>query len=338
MSDDRDERPWRRRLQRYGPWVVAGVTLAAILWKYPPERIAEEMAQGDFVATLPYAALLIFVGVFWLSTSDWLVINGTMRPPKEVPVAYLHAARARAGMSLLGLLGYGAGVGGVGVWIARVTGSGPGLAGGVALYLMSADLTAVSSVAAAAFWIGRPDVASTLGIVAPILAAVLLLLKLAAPLGLLVPADQLPRVFQPWHRVGQGRALLAVGLRTLNICWICVMVWLAANAFGMPVPLSAMATFFPIILVVGSMPVNVAGFGAVQGAWLLLEPWARSGEQVIAFSVLWHLVVACAIALRGLPFIKAVLREVAEGPRRGDGAGPSTEDDSEPEASLTRPS
>lgn len=311
------ERPWRRRLKRYGPWLIAAVTVAAILLKYPPARIADEMTRGDLPATIPYAALLIFIGIFGLGASDWLVINGAMRRPEERTVGYLHATRARAGMSLLGLIGYGAGVGGIGVWIARVTGSGPALAGGVALYLMSADLTAVSAVAAGAYWIGRPDVAPALGIVAPTIAAALLLLKLIAPLGLVVPADQLPRVFQPWHRIAWSRATVAVILRTANILWVTTMVWLAANAFGMAVPLSAMATYFPIILTVGSMPVNVAGFGAVQGAWLLLEPWADSGEQVIAFSVLWHLVVACAIALRGLPFVRAVVREVAEGaPKR----------------------
>ena len=296
MSGEGD-RPWRRRLQRYGPWAVAAVAIVAILVEYPPERIAAEMTQGDLGATVPYAALLIFGGIFLLSASDWLIINGAMRAPEEASVSYLHTTRARAGMSLLGLLGYGASVGGVGVWIARVTGSGAGLAGGVALYLMATDLIAVSTVAAAAFWIGRPDVAPALGVVAPSIAAVLLLLALVGPFGPLVPRDKLPRVFQPWSRIAPGRAALAVLLRTINICWITTMVWLGANAFGMNVPLGAMATFFPIILVVGSMPVNVAGFGAVQGAWLLLEPWAKSGEQVIAFSVLWHLVVACAIDL-----------------------------------------
>ena len=313
MSAEPTERPWRRRLQRYGPWVVAAVAIAAILVKYPPERIAAEMTQGDLAGTVPYAALLVFGGIFLLSASDWLVINGAMQPPDEARVSYLHATRARAGMSLLGLLGYGASVGGVGVWIARVTASGAALAGGVALYLMATDLIAVSTVAAAAFWIGRPDVAPALGIVAPIIAAVLLLLALVGPFGLLVPREKLPRVFQPWSRIDSGRAALAVILRTVNICWITTMVWLGANAFGMTVPLGAMATFFPIILVVGSMPVNVAGFGPVQGAWLLLEPWANRGEQVIAFSVLWHLVVACAIAFRGLPFVKAVVSEVAHG-------------------------
>jgi len=327
-----EPKPWRRRLQRYGPWLIAAVTIAAILVKYPPGRIAEEMAQGDLSATIPYGALLIFGGIFLLSASDWLIINGSMRPPHESRVGYLTAVRARAGMSLLGLLGYGAGVGGIGVWIARVTGCGPALASGVALYVMATDLIAVSSVAAAAFWLGRPDVAPSLGIVAPAIAGVFLILALTSPLGLLVPPEQLPRVLSPWPRMGTARAALTVALRTANICWITAMAWLGANAFGMEVPLAAMATFFPIILVVGSMPVNVAGFGAVQGAWLLLEPWASSGEQVLAFSVLWQLVLACAVALRGLPFLRTVLAEVARGSPDGSAEEAGASENAPPSA------
>ena len=45
MSGEGD-RPWRRRLQRYGPWAVAAVAIVAILVEYPPERIAAEMTRG----------------------------------------------------------------------------------------------------------------------------------------------------------------------------------------------------------------------------------------------------------------------------------------------------
>jgi hypothetical protein len=298
-------------LQRVAPWVIAGVAVTAILLRYPPSRIGREMIEGDLLAASPFAALMIFVGIFGICGSDWLIINGAAREP-ERRVPYFDAVRARAGMSLLGMLGYGAGVGGLAVWIARVTRVGARLAGGIALYLMSADLVAVCIVASAAYWIGRPDIGRALGIVAPAIAGALLLLKMIGPASLLVPAEQLPRVFLPWSRIARRQALGAVALRTLNIGWITTMVWLGANAFGLAVPFAAMATYFPIILVVGSMPVNVAGFGAVQGAWLMLAPWAKSAEQVIAFSVLWQLVVGVAVALRGLPFLRGVVSDVAQ--------------------------
>ncbi len=85
--------------------------------------------------------------------------------------------------------------------------------------------------------------------------------------------------------------------------------WGATRAFGLEVPLLVMAVHVPIITLVGALPVNVGGFGAVTAVWLLLTPWAP-GEQLLAFQFLWNLMVAAAVVLRGLPFIRGVVREV----------------------------
>lgn len=291
------------------PYVVATVAIGAILWKYPPSQIAKEMEAGDTLAMAPFALILVAIGIFIVSRSDFVILHGAL----EKAPSYLVVVRARAAVSLLGMLGYGAGVGGFGVWIARVSGCGAKLAGGIVLYKMSADLIAVSTIATGAIYLGDPDVGRGLRLAAPIIAGVLMFLMLFGRHGP-TKTEDLPVVFHPWHLISPGRALGAVALRVANILWLTVCVWLGANAFGMTVPLAVMATFFPIVLVVGSMPVNVGGFGAVQGAWLLLAPWAESGEQVIAFSVLWQLVIAIFVSLRGFPFIRAVTREIETQP------------------------
>lgn len=299
--------PARRRwLWRALPYVVSATAAGAILWKYPPARIAAEMQNGDALAMAPFALVLVIGALFLVGSSDHVILSGAGQgavPP------YLRVLRARAAVALLGMLGYGAGVGGFGVWIARATGTSPRLAVGLVLYLMSTDLIAVSLVASAAIFIGDPDVSSGLRVAAPAVAGLLSFLALASPHGP-IPQEKLPVTFHPWRLISTPRALGAVSLRAANILFMTVCVWAGANAFGMPVPLAVMATFFPIVLVVGSMPINVGGFGAVQGAWLLLEPWAESGEQVIAFSVVWQLAVGVLLALRGLPFVRAVTREI----------------------------
>ena len=61
------------------------------------------------------------------------------------------------------------------------------------------------------------------------------------------------------------------------------------------------------------MPLSVAGFGAVQGVWVLAyEKWAP-GEQILAFQFLWALMTAFAALVRGLPFVKGVLGEMQVG-------------------------
>ena len=305
---------WRKWLSRLLPWVAAGIAAVAILAKYPPSRIAAEMNKGDLLAMTPYGAALIAVGVFILSSSDFAMVRGLAASPELAKPSYLKVIRARAGMSLLGLIGYGAGVGGLGVWIARVTGCSVALASGAVLYLMSADLIAVSMVTSLSVWLGGLDVASTLRIGAPVLVVVLLALKLGVLDGL-VDRSAVPTVLKPWALISRGRALSIVGLRTVNIGWLTLCSWGGAQAFGMDVPLWAWMAIFPVVLLVGSMPINVAGFGAVQGAWLLFEPWARSGEQVLAFSLLWQLVCLVGVVVRGVPFVGSVFGEIARGRR-----------------------
>src|SRR5690606_21457660 len=164
-------------------------------------------------------------------------------------------------------------------------------------------------------WVGGAEVADGLRYGAPAVALVLGALKLVQPRRL-VSEDRLPNVFRPWRFVPVRLAFFQLAIRTANIYWIALFLWGGANAFGMPVPLRAMTTYLPIVLVVGSMPVNVAGFGAVQGAWRRLAPWADSGEQVLAFSVLWQLIFGAGLVLRGLPFLRGVVGDIDRGADR----------------------
>jgi hypothetical protein len=308
---ERSHWSWVRKL---APWLIAVVAMAAIAWRYPPSKIALEMQRGDVLATLPYALAIVCVAIFTISASDWSVVVGAIEASEHRRPSFLQLVRGRIGMTLLGMLGYGAGVGGHGVWLARVTGAGAGFTGGMVLYIMSTDLVAVSFVAGLSVWaFDVPQVAPILRTVAPGIAALLLALKLLGPRERLFTRDQLPAVFRPWAMISPRRALTAVGFRTANIYYITFCVWGAAKAFGMQVPMGVWFAYFPVILVVGSMPVNIAGFGAVQAAWLLFEPYADNGEQVIAFSVLWNLVIACFVLLRGLPFVRRVVLEIADG-------------------------
>ena len=93
------------------------------------------------------------------------------------------------------------------------------------------------------------------------------------------------------------------------VLWV-IATTLGAWAFGLQIPLWAMALYGPLILLASALPLNVAGFGVAQGAWLLLLDFAP-GEQLLAFSALWNLALAIAVVLRGLPFLRGVVDEVS---------------------------
>jgi hypothetical protein len=213
--------------------------------------------------------------------------------------------------------------GGFALWIHRVLGCGWRVSGGAVLKITLSDLVAVSIIGSAAVYLGGeglpPETREQLQLIAPIVASV-------AAFGLFVPgpgpgAGKRP-VFAPWRKVTRARRLLSVLSRGGTIGMLILSTWLASRAFGLPVPLTAWASFLPVLLVIGAMPVNIGGMGPVQAAWLLLfDPWA-SGPQILAFQFLWHLCLVVGLFLRGAPFIRSVIADIARG-QPGTGGQPA---------------
>ena len=303
----RQKRPvtWRTWLGRLAPWVVTAVAITVILRKYPLEQIVAEMAKGDTLLMLPLALGLTFSILVLVAYWDYLCINGFLGRPR-----YSDCLRGKAGMSILQTLGYGFAHGGYAVWIARLTGATIGETAGVALYITASDLCALSTVATVTIWFGSAEVPRALELIPPIIAGWLYVSVLLGPFQLF--GGKLPMVFQPWARLSRTRQLANILGRVFNISLSVAGTWVAAETFGLGIPLDVMGTYLPLILFVGSLPINVAGFGPVQGAWLLFEPWA-SGAAILAFEFLWHLMIGGGFVLRGLPFIRRVVTEIAEG-------------------------
>jgi hypothetical protein len=102
----------------------------------------------------------------------------------------------------------------------------------------------------------------------------------------------------------------------LNILATMTMTWAAARSFGIQVPLGAFLAYLPIIFLINALPINVGPFGAVQYAWVyFFAPYAEA-EQIIAFQVVYSSLLTLGWALRGLPFVASVAREIEEGKQR----------------------
>lgn len=294
---------WAKRL---APYCIAAVALAAVFSRYSPRRIAAEVEHGRVLPLVPIAFVLLVSSLLLVALADTVVMRKCTGGPRFLDVLF-----GKAGTSLLGAIGYAAGQGGYGVWIARKTGSSVGLAGGIVLYIISSDLVSVAVVASVAVWIGGAQAPGYVGVVAPVVALVLVGLKVIGPLRLLRRYRR-PVVLEPWRRVNAGWGLVQIAIRVLQIYVLVVGTWIGARVFGLGLPLWVMAVYLPIVLVIGSMPVNVAGFGAVQGAWLLMAPWSTA-ERVLAFSLVWQLAIILAGVARGLPFVKRVVADIAAG-------------------------
>ena len=308
-------RKLRTGLTWVGPYLVAAIVIAFLLERYSWAQIRAEMAKGAVLPLIPIALGAYVISLLFVATADGVVLSGLL-PAAEVP-PFWAVARGKAASVLLHIVHYSLGQGAYATWLARRSGLSVAKAGGLILYIIAGELGSITAYAAVVIVTARPSVP---GAVLPLVLGVAI-----AVVGfvLLVPSTRLDRfaLFETFQRVGRRRGLSQLGIRLFQHATTTSATWLAARAFGLDVPLGVMLSYVPVILVVGSLPVNVAGFGAVQGAWLLLTPWAPA-ERILAFSVVWQAVSALALIARGLPFLRGVLRDIAEGRRAATLAEP----------------
>ncbi len=304
---------WVRRL---GPWVISAAAVIAILLRYPLDRIVAEMGRGNVPAMIP-AAIAGAAALWFTATLGDLVLLRRL----VVTVRFWDLFRGKAGVAVLNALGMAANYGGHALWIQRRFGVRPATAVGMLMMVTVLDLSAVSLLATVAVWVGGDALPvegrERLRLLAPAVAVVALTLVLLPARGGHRP------LFEPWRAIPARNRLASVAARMGNIAILIVATWVAARGFGLPIPFGVMAMYLPILLVVGAMPINIGGFGAVQAAWVaLLAPWA-SGERILAFQFLWHLILFVALFLRGAPFLRRVVADVAAGRRAaGPPAGP----------------
>ncbi len=296
---------WRTWSLRVAPYAVTAAVVAALLHRYPAGEIAQEMGEGHALRMLPLGLALPFAVWVQYAACDRVVLQAAVGP-----LALRDVLRAKAATALLLTLGYVVGGGGYGVWVARTRRVGAARAAGAVLYVMTSDLVAVCAVASAAMWLGGPAGRIPLRAVATWICAIQVLLILVGPYRF--RTMRLPAVFDPWMLVPRGRSLAQILVRATNIAIISALTWGAMRAFGIEVPPGAAAMYLPMITLATALPINVAGLGVAQAAWLLFLPWA-SGPRLLAFQMLWQLFVALGLFLRGIPFLRGVMREIEEG-------------------------
>jgi len=293
------------------------VVLVFLLRRYSLSEIGAEMGRGRPVAMIAPCLVMLIVSLVCVGLGDWLVVRSVARRPPSL----WEQLRARAAISLLMILGYLFSGGGLGVWLARKTGMRVPATLGLLLYLMASEVGALAAIAALALLVGGgelldPELRDLVRWLAPVLAGAVVVSALLAPRILA------GRVREPQF----WRAATAVPARAFAGNLLCRMAHLAnviactawaARGFGLDIPVAAMWTYMPVIIFVSALPINVLGFGAVSVVWLVFESATVSGPAILAFQVLWTVLVLVAIVARGLPFVRAVGAEIAAGAATG---------------------
>jgi hypothetical protein len=289
-------------LGRALPIFVALIAVAAVLRRYSPGEIVAQMRLGHALAVVPWAIALAVGYMVIAAACDTLVLAHFGAP------RYRDVFRGKAAAAVLTSVGYLFGNGGYGVWLARATGAGAAAATGLVIYFLLSDLAAVGWVASIALAVVPHRAPSALVVVAATVAAAQTLAVLVGPS--LPSRGRLEPILRPWRIVRRRVGLAQLGARTVNIALAVTFTFLGAHAFGLAIPASAAATFGPAVLLIGSLPINVAGLGAVQGAWLFFFAAYEPGARILAFQILWQWMCAAAFVLRGLPFLQRAVRQI----------------------------
>lgn len=308
----------RRAVTRLMPWVLTIGTCAFLFSNTSPEAIVREVGHGDVTWLLPLAAWVTIQGLLIAALADRWVILAAAPDPERAP-RYLEVAAAKAGVGLLEVVNYAVGRGGYGVWIARKAGTGAALASGAVLYLVLGDIAAVTTVLTTAVFLGGADVPSSLRLVAPLVAAGIWAVVILAPVWPF-GVDKLPRPLRPLVNLPLAKVAPQIGLRMINIAFGCFMTWFAARTFGLDLPVEVALVYMPVVLVVTSLPINVAGIGPATAAWTVFFGAYAADAQILAFQMLWSLAIVSATVVRGLPFVRRFVRDIADGgaPQRHD--------------------
>jgi hypothetical protein len=315
----------RRVAWRLAPWIVTAAVLAFLLGRYSLVEIGRELARPGALLVLPILLLTTLVSLVALSGADLLVLPRALvaAGPDAAGLGQLDLARARAGTAMLIGLHHGVSAGGFGLWLARRTGSDLRTTLGALGYVSAMDLAGGCLAALLASSIGGPSVLSPASKVAIVAAAGIAGVVVAAGLfgrvilrsGAIGRWLRDPRLLAPWVRVPPGAFLGGVALRTLNVAIWIVGTWAATRAFGLPLSFAVMAANLPLVAVIAALPMSVGGLGAAQLAWVeAFETWTR-GESILAFQFVLHISVTLAFVIRGLPFVRRVLREIEDGRR-----------------------
>jgi hypothetical protein len=289
----------RSLLRKAAPAVIAALVFVAVLRRYPIAEIAAQMRVGSWMPLIPLAAAFALSYLLIATLCDLLVLR------QFGAIGYWTVFKGKAAASLLTIVGYVVGNGGYGIWIARTLGLSASLSGGIILFFVLSDLSAVGVAATLAF----PFTASA---IPRAYSAVALVVALAQPLLIVIlprfAEGTLPAVFEPWRLLPPRAALLQLGGRVVNIAIAVVTLAIGSRRFGLAIPLPAMMSYGPAILLAASLPFNLAGVGAGQGAWLLFFARYESGARIVAFHLMWQWLLGAAYILRGLPFLRQTLR------------------------------
>jgi len=301
----------RKALWRIAPWLIVLALVAFLVNRYPLADIRDHMVRGAFWPLVPLALGSALWSLLCVASADTLIFSsvGTAK--------FSQILRGKAATSVLMAVHYGLSHGGYAAWLARCTGAKVKQAVGLAGYIMVSDLASLCLLGALAAGVGGDALPpSDRLLIVGLGSAAFLGASVCAVLGprLLSGLFSRYQITEAWARVPASVYFASAAIRLVNLGGSALLAFAAARAFGLAIPMSTFLAYLPVIYFIGALPINIAGFGAVQLAWVgFFQTSDVPGAQVLAFQFLFQGLMMTGIVLRGVPFLRRVVGELKTG-------------------------
>ncbi len=259
-------------LKRIIPWVVSLGLLVYIAWTTDPARAWDAFQRADFLRFLVVLAVGIAVGYLYDSLSLTLLFRRF-----NAPVGFREILWLKGASYLLNIVNYNAAMGGIAVYLRRVRRVDL-LEGGSSLLLLNViDILGVCILITLGLLFAGETVATVLTsevtralgwilIGAVTLVAGALLYWNAGWNFLVFGRLRNLRIFHAFREARVVDYLWLIGLRLGLLLVYVTFTWQIAACFNLQIPFGAMLTLQPIVMLVGTIPVSVAGLGTTQMA------------------------------------------------------------------------
>jgi len=307
----------RSLLRRALPWLVLA---ALFVWIFARVPFAKVELAWSHVAIVPFAAwcvVFVLVLIPLDTTIQWFAFSRIHHP-----MSWRHVFYARAAMVLANSLATVAGQAGMGYWLHRQGKVPLKEAASTTLLLLFLEIYSLLVIPTALFFI-LPQFGprllmqpSQIGYTMRILvlawlafAAAFLFWKKSGPNALQRLAARVG-LWSSFHRATwQDWLALLLGKTVIQAVLNGVIVFLLSPA---QIRLSALDVFiyFPLVTVFGSLPITPARFGTTQVGFLLFLGDKVDSAELIAFSLLWQVLVNVVRWIIGLCFLPRLLRDL----------------------------
>jgi len=309
----------RSLLRHAGPWLVLVGFFVLIFARVPLAKVKLALTQVELLPFVGWCAVFVLVVLPLDTTVQWFTFNRLHRP-----LAWLQVFSARTALALADSLATVAGQASMGFWLHRQGQVPLRQAASTTFFLLYLEIHSLLVIPTILLLVlpgYGPRLllqSSLLGHVSQLLALAwlefaiaLLFWKVSGPNFLQRLADRLG-LWSSFHQASlRDYFLILFSKALIQAILNSVIVALLVPA---QIRLSALDVFiyFPLVTVFGSLPITPARFGTTQVGFMLFLGDKVDPAVLVAFSLLWQVMVNLVRWIVGLLFLPRLLRDLRQ--------------------------